>query len=493
MKFLSLSFLLVTCGFAAQVGITVLQTTDTHSSLTELERKGKSNFLQLATLIRQERAKDKEAILIDCGDCVQGSISSSMTSGMAGLEPIMALPYDVWVPGNHELDFGVDMFDKYCLTLQEKLLCGNLHVKNGFEPRAWRIIERKGARIAVIGMSASYFKHWLLPQDYARLECTMALAAIKKIMREVTAAKPDAIILAIHQAWFEGKDPRGVNEVNAIAAKFPELDLILGGHSHRSVPGVRIGKKTWYVQAGALAQSLGVVKMIVDTNKHKVMSINSSLSVVNDKTPEDDELKKSLEPRVEATKAALAADTGITIAKKISHEGKPGSGCETSALIAAAIAESAGADVAFHSKLYDISIPAGKLELETLFWLVPYENRIVSFEADAELLEKLMDEQLKHRNAYRYNGPWNMQFSIGQDGAKLLKICGKEPEAGRKWRVAFNSHAASGSGAFPLLQSIVEKNECDVRISTTLTREAVLEYLKAHQDKLDIEANWIVK
>ena len=174
-------------------------------------------------------------------------------------------------------------------------------------------------------------------------------------------------------------------------------------------------------------------------------------------------------------------------------QGKPGTGCQTSALIAAAIAEASGADVAFHGKLYDISLGPGKVKAETFFWLVPYENRIVTFDATAEQLEKLMAEQWVHHKAYRFNGPWNMQFSINDGNAKLLKICGKEPEAGRKWRVAVNSHAAAGSGAFPFLQKWITMPEANAKVSDMTTRQAVFQYLAKHQDNLDLEANWIVK
>lgn len=495
MKFSSLCFLLLAvCAFAAQVEITVLQTTDTHSSLTAEDRPGgKPNVLKLASLIKAEKAKDNEALLIDCGDCVQGSISSSITRGMAGLQPFLLLPYDVWVPGNHEMDYGVERFGDFCEAAGDKLLCGNLHIKGGRGYPAWRMIERKGARIAVIGMSASYYRHWLLAQDFAKIECTMAADALAKVLPEVVAAKPDAIVLAIHQAWFEGKDPRGVNEVNDIAARFPELDLILGGHSHRSIPGVRIGKKAWYVQAGAHAQSLAVVKMTLDTEAHKVTDIHSSLEVVNENTPEDGELKEKIKIYGDEAQAVLTADTGITLKRKISHQGKPGTTCQTSALIASAMAEASGADVAFHGKLYDISLGPGKVKAETFFWLVPYENRIVTFDATAEQLEKLMSEQWVHRNAYRFNGPWNMQFSINDGKAKLLKICGKEPEAGRKWRVAVNSHAAAGSGAFPFLQKWITLPEANAKVSDISTRQAVIQYLGKHQGNLTLEASWIVK
>ena len=247
------------------------------------------------------------------------------------------------------------------------------------------------------------------------------------------------------------------------------------------------------MQAGAHAQSLAVVKMTLDTEAHKVTGIHSSLEVVNENTPEDGELKEKIKIYGDEAQAVLTADTGITLKRKISHQGKPGTTCQTSALIAAAMAEASGAEVAFHGKLYDISLGPGKVKAETFFWLVPYENRIVTFDATAEQLEKLMSEQWVHRNAYRFNGPWNMQFSINDGKAKLLKICGKEPEAGRKWRVAVNSHAAAGSGAFPFLQKWITLPEANAKVSDISTRQAVIQYLGKHQDNLTLEASWIVK
>ena len=85
------------------------------------------------------------------------------------------------------------------------------------------------------------------------------------------------IVLAIHQAWTESPDPRNVNEVLDIIADFPEIDLVLGGHTHRRFPGDKISQSTWYVQAGHAAQCLGGVKADFDKKTKKLKKISSWL------------------------------------------------------------------------------------------------------------------------------------------------------------------------------------------------------------------------
>ena len=70
-------------------------------------------------------AEKEDAILVDAGDAIQGSIATTLTKGQAMVDVMDAVDYDVQIPGNHEFDFGMDRFmeidrlrDYVCVNLK---------------------------------------------------------------------------------------------------------------------------------------------------------------------------------------------------------------------------------------------------------------------------------------------------------------------------------------------------------------------------------------
>ena len=468
--------------FAEQREVTILQTADTHAEMTQ--------WLRLATLIRREY-RPKQTLLVDCGDVVQGSLMATITQGEAAMRPLQVLPYDVWVPGNHELDYGYSAYIDFCKSVGDKLLCANFQLPGQPRPPAWRLFEVNGARLAVIGMQASFFRNWLVGKTASQFRCEKAREAVARLLPDICAQKPDAIVLAIHQGWTETPDKRGVNEVHEIAAEFPEIDLILGAHTHRLFPGQKVGLKSWYVQPGAHAQYLTVVKLTVDTEAHLVVDIQSSLKAVTPDLPEDEALARELVPFFQQLEEFNEKPLGITLEKEITANGRPGVSCQTSDLIAQAIAEAVGADAAFHSRLTESPLPAGEIRQQHLFELIPYENKIVSARFTAEQIEQLMEEQWALRNnPYRYSGPWNMLFRNNGGKMTLVSINGEPPVQGRRYRVAFNSHTAAGSGNLPLLKQLIEAPDAQLSVTRINTRRATELFLRNHQNAIQFK-QWV--
>jgi len=290
---------------ADPVSLTVLQTTDLHAFLEHSDRLPEGGgWLRLATLIQGERGRRgaDQVLLIDCGDACVGTLEGLVSRGQVGVDLLGALAVDVWVPGNHELDLGVARFHELCQPMAPRILCGNLTYDGGgasqrFTP--WRLFSRSGVRIAVIGATARYLDQWLWGDIMVGYRVEPAVAAIMRIMPEVLAAEPHLVVLAIHQGWLE-RDPRHVNEIPEIVERFPQIDLILGGHTHRERPGMKLGPKTWYVQAGSDAAFLAVVEVKVDPQQRQVLDISSKLLAAGPEVPIDPEAHRVAAPWLEA-------------------------------------------------------------------------------------------------------------------------------------------------------------------------------------------------
>ena len=394
------------------------------------------------------------------------------------------------MPGNHEFDFGFSRFLELAETQREIILCGNLQPLQAASYPAWKMLERNGARIAMIGMTASYLKFWFGESFGDACKVELAETSLQRILPEILPLRPDMIVLAIHQAWMESKDTRNVNEVSTLVEKFPEIDLVLGGHTHRDMPGHKIGPRTWYVQAGHAAKSLGVVRAVLDTEKHEVAEISSWLMNVQEDTPDCPELKKALAPWLEIETRAKTQPVAPAPAEDILSKGRPGVNCQTSELLCAAIAEAANTSIALHGTLSKKNLLAGKaLTEQDLFEFVPYENSIVTAEVSCGELLEIVREQWQNRDSYTFSGIYGCKIRISQDGSSAEIL--EPPDDGRRLRIAMNNFTAAGSGRYPKLNAILKNPACQTRDTSISTRAAIRNYLTKHPNLIVTPKAWL--
>jgi 2',3'-cyclic-nucleotide 2'-phosphodiesterase / 3'-nucleotidase len=270
--------------------VTVLATTDMHGNIYPVDyftgRPAARGLAKLATLIRTERKQAPGALLLDCGDTIQGSpleyvYQSILRSGRGPLgvplptpalthDPMMLamnqLGYDAMAVGNHEYNFGLKNFNQARADARFPWLSANTGVAAGGaeKPFAPYIVKQvNGVRIAVIGVTTPGIPMWEKPENMGAYRYLPAPAIVPRTIAALRASeRPDVILVAAHSGL--GRDLKtgapaepGENEVYAIATAAPEIDAILYGHTHAEVAEAHIGNvlvvqpKNW---AGSLAR-----------------------------------------------------------------------------------------------------------------------------------------------------------------------------------------------------------------------------------------------
>ena len=59
------------------------------------------------------------------------------------IQALNALDYDVWVTGNHEYDYGMDITKKAIADVEAEVLTGNVYDENGRTPNVDVITEEE--------------------------------------------------------------------------------------------------------------------------------------------------------------------------------------------------------------------------------------------------------------------------------------------------------------------------------------------------------------
>lgn len=209
-------------------------------------------------------------LLIDVGDFFVGSPQTTYFNAQLPVSPLVEvanqLQYDVMVPGNHDFDYGIDHLQKQIQHLKARYLCANLMYNNDepiFEP--FQIFERGGLRIGVIGVVTSLLSVILQFEKSKEFKCLNVIETLRKWL-PVLQQEADFILVAYHGGLERNLETgaftqydTGEDEAYKILLNFPEIDVLLCGHQHRSNVG-NVGKSL-LLQPGHRGQQIGVATL----------------------------------------------------------------------------------------------------------------------------------------------------------------------------------------------------------------------------------------
>ncbi len=240
---LSLLLCLSTSAMAAEpVNITILGTSDLHGTFVPWDYSTDTENLagslsQIATQVHKVRAQQPNVILVDAGDTIQGNFvetfKNDKTSPM--ILGFNALDYDVWVMGNHEFDFGLKALATPLSQFKGTALAGNIVWDSGkpYLP-AYKIVERQGVKIGIIGMDTPMTAEFAKGTDRIDgLTFTDPVQAVKKVIQQIHG-QVDAVVLVAHMG-IDNENQRPGTGVGDIARANPELAAIVAGHMHVKV------------------------------------------------------------------------------------------------------------------------------------------------------------------------------------------------------------------------------------------------------------------
>ena len=218
---------------------------------------------KIASVAKRVRAANPDTVLLDAGDIIQGNFTETFKADK--LIPMMlglnAAGYDLFVPGNHEFNFGMGVLGNALSTFKGGALAGNIYKTDGSDRYlpAWTIIERGGIKLGFIGMTTPMSMEFEAGTDHlAGIEIRKPVADTQAAIRELKG-KVDAIIGIMHMGeGNENANPEtGVTDVIAAA---PGMDVVFAGHMHQRIPGKEIGG-TLVVEPYVFAQNLSRVDL----------------------------------------------------------------------------------------------------------------------------------------------------------------------------------------------------------------------------------------
>ncbi len=223
------------------ISLRILHTSDVHGHvLDSLPR-----IAAYAELCRQQMGR-QAVILTDGGDDLQGHPAAYYYNFVDTVaEHIVAQAmnrtgYDVAAIGNHDIEAGRRVFDRWISQCQFPVLGANIIDKQTGEPylQPYQMIERQGVKIAVLGLITPAIPNWVPEKLWEGLRFDDMVSAARHWMKEIQKReKPDLIVGLFHSGIDETggiqTDDYCENEARLVAQQVEGFDLILYGHDHR--------------------------------------------------------------------------------------------------------------------------------------------------------------------------------------------------------------------------------------------------------------------
>ena len=310
----------------AEDEITVLFTNDLHSHLlpaaNETGGGEYGGYARLMTAIKEQKAKDPDAILVDGGDFAMGSLfQTAYPTSAIELRMMGAMGYDATTFGNHEYDYlqsGLRSMLNAAVASGDPvppIVCGNylppVEGQEGYDPTLWEayndygvkdyiILERGGVHYVLFGIFG-FDADDCAPNSGMVFEDPAAKAAeiVNTAVTECEAAHgAHPVVICLSHSGTSG----GEGEDYALAQAVEGIDVIVSGHSHTTLRKPVEVNGTFIVSAAEYGRYLGVLKLKKSGNGVTLKSYE--LISIDENVAED----PAIAAMVEGFKADVEAD-----------------------------------------------------------------------------------------------------------------------------------------------------------------------------------------
>ncbi len=490
-----------TPAYAAETrDIVILGTSDIHGNVqnydyfsdtvpTGSSRRGLTKVL---TYVKGVLATNPNTILIDDGDIIQGTPLSYYFDAIdTSVENPMALSmntmgYVAATVGNHEFNYGPDIFNKFQSEAAFPLLSANVTGCRDYTFIPYTIVEVDGVQVGILGLTPPAVVHWERPENIVDCVFGDAVEAAQTYIPEMRAAGADVIVVAAHSGVDETYGyGREENFIKYLANEVSGIDVILAGHAHSVIASQTING-VLVTEPGYQARNVSDIRISVSgSGTDWTVTAKSSTAPAVAAQTEDANLLAALLPYHTATVTYINTPIGTATGDfpgGFTARVADGPMADLINQVQTEAAEAAGFPVeASCAALFtnDAKLTTGPIKLKDAYAVYIYDNTLYVIEATGQMIKDELEWTANYFNQYYYEPAgvtvnsavrdYNYDMWSGIEykldvtkpvGSRVveLKLNGEPLAMDQVVRVALNNYRATGkfTGATILYQSTTE-------------------------------------
>ena len=510
------------------VTLKVIETSDVHGHFFPwdfMEGKPlKGTLTRANSYINRERQKyGDNLLLIDNGDILQGQPCVYWTNFVMPEDENLAarvinyMQYDAETVGNHDIEPGHKVYDKWIREVRCPLLGANIvkeACKNGeADPQSiytglqpYSVHVKDGVKICVIGMLTPAIPNWLNKSIWKGIEFEEMVGCARKWVKYIQEhEQPDLIFGLFHS----GKDGGIVtpdyeeNATAAVAREVPGFDIIFFGHDHQ-VHNEWItdkeGKQVLIIDPSCWVQNVAEAEIKLTIKDGKVVNKDIKGTIVNVRDEQiDEQMMAHFQKDIDEVKAYVGQKIGRFESPIYTRDSYFGNSAFTD-LIHNLQLQITKADISLTAPLsFNSTIKAGEVTMADMFKLYRFENLLFTLRMTGEEVRKHLEysydmwtntmtspedhalrlnedsKEDQQRTGFQYY-TFNFDSACGIDyevdltkpdgqKVKILSMSNGEPFDEKKWyKVAMNSYRANGGGELLTQGAGIPRDSLDSRV-----------------------------
>ena len=512
------------------VRMKVIETSDVHGHFFPydfMEKKPlKGTLVRANTYINKQRQQyGDNLLLIDNGDILQGQPCVYWTNYVMPEDENLAasvinyMKYDAETVGNHDIEPGHKVYDKWIREVRCPLLGANIvkegttsktspaslaSIYDGLQP--YSVHYKDGVKICIIGMLTPAIPNWLNKSIWKGIEFEEMVSCAKKWVKYIQEKeKPDLLFGLFHSGKDGGisTEEYEENATAAVAYEVPGFDIIFFGHDHQ-VHNEWItnkeGKRVLIIDPSCYVKNIAEAEIELTYKKGKLTkkTINGEIvSVLDDEI--DQEMLAYFTPQIDAVKQYVDRKIGRFENPIYTRDSFFGNSAFTD-LIHNLQLQISKADISFNAPLsFNSVIKAGDVTQGDMFKLYRFENLLFVLRMTGEEIRKHLEfsydmwgntmtspedhalrlndgaKEDQQRTGFQYY-TFNFDSAAGidyevdltkPDGEKvrILQMSNGEPFDEHKWyKVVMNSYRANGGGELLTRGAGIPKDSLESRV-----------------------------
>lgn len=402
-------------------------------------------------------------LIIDAGDVLHGQSFATITRGESMARLMQAMGTDVFVPGNHDFDYGtqrlLDLQEQYDLPVYSSNV-----IREGKNLFDGYVVKKFGrVKVGILGITTPETPTKTSPKNVEGVSFRTPQEILMSAAERVYAMKKQkcSIIIAVtHMGDESYLEPNSVQ----LAQMLPDIDIIIDGHSHSVLENNKVGD-TYITSTGEYFENLGVIS--IHLKGKRVQSISTDLvpaAEFADVAPDAEiaalieDINAGIQPILDEVVAT--APVRLDGERELVRSGSTNLG----RMVAEAMRLETGADITItNGGGIRSSIEPGSVTKGQIISVLPYGNLVMMVNATgAEIVETLNDVMIVGEGAFPQFAGMTVEVTEdkmkGADGldylcykVKRVLIGGEEIDPEREYSVAINDFIYAGGDGYNVL------------------------------------------
>ncbi|MGD9047959.1 MAG: bifunctional UDP-sugar hydrolase/5'-nucleotidase [Anaerolineae bacterium] len=415
--------------------VTMVHFSDYHSHALPFYSEGQDNTAGIARAVAylKPMADDPNTLIFNGGDTINHGTPAWSDKYMCAEWPWFNGIVDAMAFGNHDADYGPEVFAQCQATVTFPILSSNTLDAAGQplfqqDGKTYVVFEAGGVKIGVFAVAGSDYVNLLNPETspVEGVSFSDRIAAAQDVVQALRDEEGVNAVVVIGHSLYE--------DDLELAQAVPGIDLIFGTHSHRKQELMRIeGTDTYYI---APYQYLTYMSQVQFTfTDGELSDVSGELVRMSSDLPEDPAIAQQvaqMQADLEADPEYAALFESIGEAGvELSTEGKESSESLLGNFVMDIFRAQAGAHMALSTaSSFRQPIPPGEILEEELRTALPYTNVIYVYDLTGAQVQELLDLSASYVGSDFFSQVSGVRFTIAGDQARDVQVLNNPDDPG---------------------------------------------------------------